>query len=413
MYNLTIEKITEIFRDKSKLEDFIQSLDGESFEEFLLTLHSKFINIDKKDDRIWDDFVGVGFQQGTGIDLCAPDFDTKKSLLDKIPKCIKKLSDNKERGTLLHYLINEVHFFSDGNGRTGRAMLELFFNNDFDLKNDTFRHKTSDSSESKGNESFQLEEKYGIKRIDKVTAYTSYILTKILYENGMLYDEIEITKFIAACNTADGQRDSSFINNNELTKKEIEQVSIALRDNTGVIGPGALTMLIMGKVKGKPLPKSVYDEYYFTGFDLTKADCFEGWNTEDYIKSIKIHSKLQELQLNILLEIFENPEIFQAINSTTVKNCFIQDLNKRRLTRAEIVELASSLKIDLISEELQVMISDLDNIINEDTIARNCINFSQIGEEVLSSVEKNPKQYLNAIQCVNNGIMLPEVTKEK
>ena len=44
--------------------------------------------------------------------------------------------------TLLHYLVNELHLFTDGNGRTGRCIFELLTNPEFSFeKNNNFRRQ--------------------------------------------------------------------------------------------------------------------------------------------------------------------------------------------------------------------------------------------------------------------------------
>lgn len=386
MQELSKEKITEIFRDKNKLEDFIQNIDQEGFRDFLLTLHSDFIRIPKQEDKISDVVGGIEGAKGKSICLCAPNIEIKESLLEELPKCIKKLPSNRDRGILLHYLINELHLFSDGNGRTGRAMLELFLNDKFDLNNETFKHKTSNPLESKREESFELEEKYGIKRVDLVMSYTSYVLTKVLYDKGLIDTKIEIDKFTRAGCSTDSLRDEDFIKNEELTKKEIEQVSIALRDKTGSLGIGALTMLIMQKLKGQQSLDSalimqklkgqcslVADEMmHFVYFDLGDRKWFEGWNTEDYLKAIKIHSKLQEMQLNIMLDIFENPEKFKIEETeTTIQECFTLGLNESTRELRELVRLAKSLQINLESTRTQAQLSELEEILESNKLKKN------------------------------------------
>lgn len=386
MQELSKEKITGIFRDKNKLEDFIQNLDQERLKDFLLTLHSDFIRIPKEEDKFSEDFfTGIGIDaKGKSICLCAPNIETKESLLGELPKCIKKLPSNRDRGILLHYLINELHLFGDGNGRTGRAMLELFLNDEFDLNNETFKHERSDQLESKQEESFELAKKYGVKRVDIAMSYTSYVLAKVLYDKGLIDTKIEIDKFTSADCSTDSLRDEDFIKNEKLTIKEIKQASIALRDKTGSLGKGALTMLIMQKLKGQQLLDSALIMQKLKGpcslvpdemmcsvhFDLGDRKCFEGWNTEDYLKAIKIHSKLQEMQLNIMLDIFENPEKFKIEETeTTIQECFRFSDDTRELR--ELVNLAKSLQINLESTRTQAQVSELEEILESNKLNEN------------------------------------------
>ncbi len=386
MQELSKEKITEIFRDKNKLEDFIQNIDQEGFRDFLLTLHSDFIRIPKQEDKFSEDFVGIGFDaKGKSICLCAPNIETKESFLEELPKYIKKLPSNRDRGILLHYLINELHLFSDGNGRTGRAMLELFLNDKFDLNNETFKHERSDQLESKRGESFELAEKYGIKRVDRAMSHTSYVLAKVLYDKGLIDTKIEIDKFTSARCSTDSLNDEDFIKNEKLTIEEIRQVSLALRDETGSIGKGALTMLIMQKLKGQQLPDSALIMQKLKGpcslvpdemmcsvyFDLGDNKCFEGWNTEDYLKAIKIHSKLQEMQLNIMLDIFENPEKFKLEETETIQECFTRGFNDSTSEPRELVNLAKSLQINLESTRTQAQVSELEEILKSNELKEN------------------------------------------
>jgi len=396
----TDEEILSITKDDKKLSE----LDGESFKELIINIHSKLLNISRDNDGFEEQFVGVGFSQGYSGGLMAPNIKIKNETCEKISEALKRIPERKNKAVMLHYLVNELHLFSDGNGRTGRAMLELLLNENVDFNSEVFRHDKNDNATIS---TWDLSEKYGIKSVNRALNYTSYILSRILAQNGCIDEKLNTPNFIVAGNTADGSSvyiDEAICSN--LSQAQIDKINLALIDNTGGnMGISALTMLAMKKSLLQSYePSSPSDsEFYHEYFNVSKKETFENWGKEDYLLALEIHDKLQEMQLDIMLDIFEQPQKFRLDKNNTIADCLVNNLNQHPRLMREIKSLGNTCEICLEDTRTQQHIIELLNLIGRNhnlETPTDIVMVDELGKQSLKQQE-NTFGKNEVIQTIN------------
>ena len=81
------------------------------------------------------------------------------NIAEKTLKALPKIDDDKARATLAYSIINLLHMFSDGNGRTSRLVFEILNNPEFNIEetSEQYIHKEGQSRGIRN-----IESKHGI-----------------------------------------------------------------------------------------------------------------------------------------------------------------------------------------------------------------------------------------------------------
>ena len=367
------KEILSMLKDEQKTDEFLSTLTGEDIKKLLIYINSRVRNIQIEENDIYRGTMYAG-------ELISPNNDIQDRYFEKIASSLKKIEGNRNRATMLHYLVNKLHLFEDGNGRTGRCIFELFTNPEFSFeKNENFTHKLENKV---GTPVF--EENNGIKFFEEAFMYTSYLTYKALCENGVISQSSKcVSSQTISKQGTDGLQyhDSLFIENSikeALSTEQIQNIGLALCDNNDLLSVSGLTMMVMQEIKGKKINYEKFEslsEYTVCEFwiDLDNEQSkktFEGWSKEDYLRAVQIANIIKETMLDAMLDIFEHPDHFTINNSVTIADILSKNLGENDRYLIEIAEelykncnvnfngTRIKANIDLMKEVLRQDISD-------------------------------------------------------
>lgn len=117
----------EMRKSDDKFEEWIQKVSYNEFLYYLKRLNGILRSTPIKERSIDGNGVEISFSispQESGISYITPPEDKKNELMHKTFEAMKGL-DNNDRALLCYYIIQALHPFNDGNGRTGRLFYEL------------------------------------------------------------------------------------------------------------------------------------------------------------------------------------------------------------------------------------------------------------------------------------------------
>ena len=303
---------------------------------------------------------------------------------------LNNVKGRKNKATMMYYLINELHLFEDGNGRTSRAVFEMLANKNFSFENnDTFSHDTNDMAKVDHN---KFERQNNIITSAGIEIYANYYLYKSLIQKGIVPNTDEYAEKIIVMTDADEvlnislNDDSKTLNDpvyipdeikQQLSQAQIEQIQNALADNKGaLITTSGLTMLLNNE---SPIDfrDFTYAEGQMFSFPVDKdndeKDKILGkWQKVDFFKAVGVANLLKESMLDMIVDFFEKPENFIVEEQLNVREALT--------TGSEILE-----NIDYTVLETLKKTGSLD--INNTRTARNMKQLSTLLKQI--SIQNN------------------------
>lgn len=340
MIDYTEEESLSMLSDERKTDELLANLTGEDVKKLLIYINSKVRNIPNEENGIFRGTMMAG-------ELISPNNDIQDEYFEKIASSLKHIKGNRNRATLLHYLINELHLFEDGNGRTGRCIYELFTNPEFSFENnDNFSHKSVNYIGTS-----EFEKSVGIKNYSNALQYPSYLVYKLLCENGLvnqgekcIYSQTYPKEGVFGLE----YYDLLFVDDsikNTLSTQQIKDIGLALCDNNEMLSVSGLTMMIMQGIKGKAINYNELDNLpecstYQPIIDIDdeeSKETFKGWSKEDYLRATQIASIIKETMLDAMLDIFEHPENFVIDNSIAISDILAKNIGNEEQSGLEII----------------------------------------------------------------------------
>lgn len=318
------KEILSILKDEQKSKKFFETLTGADVRRYLIYINSKARNISYEENQI---YTGNMY---TGGGLMSPNNDIQNRFFDKIADALKNMKDNRCRGVALHYLINELHLFDDGNGRTGRCILELFTNPEFSFENnDNFSHNDGEYNHIS---TVDYEKQNGIKSYLTALTFPSFLVYKKLLNEQLIPNDLQSDLAIVNTYTAnpfsEENTDLIYIDENirhSLSYEEIKQINQALCDNNELetYSVSGLTMMVMQHfVRNKT--EAYGGNFNGVQYLIDKDEClddakkiFKKWSKGDYLRAVKISDIIKESMLEAMLDIFEHSENFKMEDGTT------------------------------------------------------------------------------------------------
>ncbi len=161
--------------DLTTKNKMIEELDYEKFKKFLILVNGVLREIPKSDRKISEN-MSVGLYM-------APSLTVQEKVLKNTFEAIKTMSSNQLRAQLLYYVINDLHLFSDGNGRTARLFYNMLNEDSFTIYNHIEDIKWHDQK-SMSNIDFTKEK--GIDSITEVNKKAIVTLKKDLLINNKI-----------------------------------------------------------------------------------------------------------------------------------------------------------------------------------------------------------------------------------
>lgn len=333
----TTEKFLEAFKSKH-ISQFVNTLTGNDIKDFLIDVNRQVRELTPEEGGI---YKGEAMMVGECI---SPKGKIQEKYFDKIVDFFKSVKSKNDMAIGMYYLINYLHLFQDGNGRTSRFIYEAMTNSNFkDYDGKFFRHKKGEITS--GTNFCESKE---IKEISEAKKYSGYATYQYLISMGLLPDNLKDKDLYCAKTFIPSENDDVFngvfiseqaIDDGILTS-EVRLVNRALKDNNESFSVGALTILMMLKLKEKEvgdystgcklfrdfqdstatrLSIRIFDEYNGAPYI---SEVLADWSREDYLRSIKIADKVKEMLLDMNMDIIQYPNDFVCGNGETFLNNF-------------------------------------------------------------------------------------------
>lgn len=410
MINYTEKEILEILKDEQKTDEFLATLTGEDVKKLLTYINSKVRNIPNEENDVYNGYMVVGA-------LISPKNDIQNRCFEKIAESLKNIKGNRNRATLLHYLVNELHLFTDGNGRTGRCIFELLTNPEFSFeKNNNFRHTRKEASRADGDiGTNEFESNMHVKNYQKALAYASFLVYKSLLKNN-LFSKGVLGKCIYVASDVElleNEYDGSkiFIPEDiriKLSEKQLEDIDVALCDNndTELYSTAGLTMAVMQSLKESTIKEKKFEpvpDYTVCDICVGQDECyleeskktFDSWTKEDYLRAVKVADYIKEAKLDAMIDIFEHPENFIVEGIGTIADILSGDTYEGVEYPLEIMaKLQQNCKTNFDGTRMQKSIELLEKTLQQ--------NIEEVSKGNIQSVESLACQVVPEMEAVKD-----------
>ena len=194
----TLEKFIEAFKSK-EINEFVNTLTGDDIKNFLIEVNRQVRELNPEEGGIYKGDRMI-------VDSCiSPKGEIQEKYFDKIVEFFKDINNKDDIAIGMYYLINYLHLFQDGNGRTSRFVYETMTNSDFkDFDGKYFRHEP-------GKETSKADfcEQKGIKEIYDAGKYSGYATYQYLTAMGLLPDSLKNKDLYCAHTFLPNVRDAS------------------------------------------------------------------------------------------------------------------------------------------------------------------------------------------------------------
>lgn len=320
---MELSKITELRQNEEAFDNRIQELNRDGAYKYLMTLNGILRGVDRSERGVRSN-IQVG-------EHMAPSRKVQGIILNDITESLKGIKDNHYRATLAYYTVNNLHLFADGNGRTSRAVYEIFDNPNFNLSGENFIHKTNSVDESSGH--WKFERAHSIQ-----STMTAYQLARgILAEKWARDDKIDprINEMNSRIEILFGETPDVYLTDdaeNNLTPQEKKAINLAFHDGDVAL----LSLCRILKIKGtsdevisdsiktdpnnanKYMAIEVEKKDMDTGAPNEKShQTFSGWTADDYRTFLEGFQIVQRDSQRTLNDIFSNPESYKRTDGRT------------------------------------------------------------------------------------------------
>lgn len=320
---MELSKITELRQNEEAFDNRIQELNRDGAYKYLMTLNGILRGVDRSERGVRSN-IQVG-------EHMAPSRKVQGVILNDTTEALKGIKDNHYRATLAYYTVNNLHLFADGNGRTSRAVYEIFDNPNFNLSGENFIHKTNSANEVGGHGKF--ERAHGIQ--STMTAYqlARGILAEKLARDGKI--DSRINEMPSRLEMVYGSTPDVYFTDdaeNNLTPQEKKSINLAFHDGDVAF----LTLCRMLNIKGtsdKVISNSIKTSpdstNKFMAVEIGKRDMdtgapnekshqtFSGWTADDYRTFLEGFQIVQLESQRTLNDVFSNPENYKTSDGRT------------------------------------------------------------------------------------------------
>ena len=441
MMNYTEEEILSMLKDEQKTDEFLSTLTGEDVKRLLLYVNSRVRNIPIEENKFCEETMCAG-------GLVSPDNEIQSRYFEKIAEALKNVKGKKDRATMMFYLINELHLFEDGNGRTSRAIFEILNNKNFSFdNNDTLIHDDEKDVAKVDHNDFQNNN--SIEGSQMAEICSNCFLYRALIKSGIIpntdfYSKKNIVKTDADQLLETNFGDRTHTDNNpvfvpdnvkqQISSVQYSQIQNSLADNNGeLITTSGMTLLLMAIGNGKIGNLAEY-EYGTEELLILPADRETGtgeehlsqFEKEDYFKTIGIASILKEGMLDMIVDFFEQPNNFRFNETVTMRDIltsgnisettidvlklqkdpeFLDDYEiSKAISQGGIIDIAGTRTektMQVLAQYLEQNISRNDNIVEVNDISKQVI--SEISDPTIED-EAERQEQIDIEKVLNKGI---------
>lgn len=328
---------------EAKINFVLEHTSPEGALEFLQHVNSRLRQGGKKSEIYGDEthrMMVDGRIMGGSKELVAPEPDLQKELFAEYLEAIKKTEGQDEKAALAYYAINNLHLFSDGNGRTSRAVYSLIKNGDLSYEdNEVLEHRTdaegipwrradmdADEDEDFGAAREAFLDKADIKPVEVVDRLANLFLREELCDEGALDEKMrDKTIYIYSVAEKGGLVGGGLVYavmpdtaRDELSAAELKQINYALSDGGGgtTLAGLALASALCERGQGEEtLEKNLYgDKRLGLRVNFDEEDTaetkdgieatFANWQSEDYRNLLKTYRDLKKRQNETIMRFF-------------------------------------------------------------------------------------------------------------
>lgn len=339
-----LEEIFEKLGGKS-FDEYVSSLNGDELRDFLIFINSKVREIEPEKGGIFQD-EGRYLEDGTyqeyrmtvgGDTLIAPRKEIQDRSFEKMAGMLKNVRNSQHKAIVMYTLINYLHLFQDGNGRTSRMVYDFLAGNITNGELDA-QFYTHEKGENIGKRA-PWDNTRKAQSPEVVSTIASQFLMKYLLNEGLISSSSEdLSKHISIRTHTESGLYMSEQNKSQLSRKTLQHIKYAFRDNNENISTAALSMLIMftSKESMQPLKNYYFHREWEIDGDLVRnwinvgsgrddddlelfgeypedasKRTFEGWTPEDYLKFVDVADKMKECIIDLIIDFAERPESFK------------------------------------------------------------------------------------------------------
>ncbi|MBR5389166.1 Fic family protein [Candidatus Saccharibacteria bacterium] len=304
--------------DDEKFSESLRVLDPDKAYNIL-----SHINVVLRDGKLHErgrvDDVTVG-------EHVAPAEDVQMEVLEDATEALGEIQDTKHRAAMSYFVINGLHLFPDGNGRTSRAVYEVLENPEFDLGNkESLKHH--DTGVAYGHEKFEREKEISSAEIALGIALRS-VTQDMLYSGDVSEKFGEHQTNLQILYGAELKIHLTDEAKEELSDEEKKAVDRAFMD--GDIALLALAKMLTEKGTYDEIAEASTLEYTggekIVGIEVTEEDfdrpgqknelaqkTFSGWRAEDYRQLLETIKDIQRLQYKKLISFFTSPDKYTCL----------------------------------------------------------------------------------------------------
>jgi len=332
---------SELKKDDEKFKNFLETTDKQDMHRYLSHINQKLREVSPKER---------GFHDGRMVvaDLISPNRETQTRVLDYEIDALSQMDNPRYRATSAYYMINDLHMFPDGNGRTSRAVFELLDSPEVNVSEQQQFFSHEDNKDQFGAAEHGAYEFQKTKNIIRTQDFNQLAmlgyLEKISSDNegndiiSELRDSLEARIKESGGNIINilGSRTPqeagipAFNNNtgfNSLSEEDRKRVCYAFKDNTSRVSISGLAMLKFYQERGQQdefLERTKqkngifnYDTWFINiDPDPEEKEFFghcecEDWSKEDFLHYAKLAESIKEQVLKTSIDIFVNPDDYK------------------------------------------------------------------------------------------------------
>ncbi len=311
-------KFLHIRRSDESFDEFLQEISYEDFKHFITRLNGILREVKIKSRSIDGQGVEVSFGIMNDVEYLPPASDQKDSLMRKCFEGLKEIIDNEDRALLVHYALQAIHPYADGNGRTGRLLHELISSNGTEITAESLsalldHDKAGNAGTGIGREAFEK------KVLDPASAYyyiNREVAKEILGEEYVNeYGIIYVAAPVGVGFLSEETKRALSSEESTLAIKILAEGGVKHFSFRGLV----LSKLVDEKVhlqKHKYLSDNVINEKRVVVHDDLgkKFDSIEGealmldLTPDDVHRLIEIHSEVKKKFVECMIDVFVNPD---------------------------------------------------------------------------------------------------------
>lgn len=309
--------IKEARTDEEKFDEALEGLEPEQAYNILSHMNV-ILRGDKLHERGRRDYVSVG-------EHLAPDRHVQGGALKLAVESLSGIEDTKYRAAMCYYVVNGLHMFPDGNGRTSRAVYEVMENPDFDLgEAESLKHHSAD--EAYGHEKFEREK--GIRSAEHALDVALGYVKAELIGSGKISKTMEEATATSIGVIPEKQPEIYLTEDAEKQLTPAEKLAVNRAFMEGNVALLALGTFLTQKGRYEEVAEACTiesdDDEKFVRIEVTKGSLdraneenelakktFEGWTADDYRMFVKMVRAVQQRQYQHLVGFFARPDDYR------------------------------------------------------------------------------------------------------